>query len=121
MSKVFVAAALMLALGAASVQAEQRGMSKSKLSNLGLSSFEPVSDEAGMEVRGMGRSFAAGAFMATAGTGASGVLSYAFATRRPGAITAGQGLAVSEYIQIFNGSSFSFAAQAFGNSAAFGP
>jgi hypothetical protein len=121
MSKGIWAAALVCILGAAQAQAAQPGMSKSKLSNLGLASFEPVSDSAGMEVRGMGRSFAAGAFISTAATTGSGILSYGFATRRPGAFTTGQGVAVANFQQTFNGTSFVFSAQAMGGSAAFGP
>jgi hypothetical protein len=120
MNKVLVAAALVFALGAASVQAEQP-MSKSKLSSLGLASFQTVSDDAGMEVRGRGRAFAAGAFVSTAGTTGSGMLAYGFATRTPNATTFGSGQAVSNFALQFNGGSFVFAAQAFGGSFAFAP
>lgn len=125
MNKGIWIAALVCVLGVAQAQAEQTGMSKSKLSKLGLSSFEPVSDSAGLAVRGRGkgdsRSFAAGAFISTAATTGSGILSYAFANRRPAATTFGTGQAVSNFAQNYNGSSFVFAAQAFGSSAAFGP
>ncbi len=115
-------AAIIVAIFAVSAaQAEDGRMSNSKLNSLGLTSMELATDAQGMEVRGADRAFASGAFIATAGTSTSGVLSYSFATRRNAAVAGGNGQAVSEFIQIFNGNSYTFAAQAFGNSFAFAP
>ena len=117
-----ICAAILVALFAVSAaQAEEGRMSTSKLNSLGLASMEVATDAQGMEVRGQGRAFASGAFISTAGTSTSGLLSYSFATRRENATTFGNGQAVAEFVQIFNGSSFTFAAQSFGSSFAFAP
>lgn len=116
-------AAIIVAIFAVSAaQAEDGRMSNSKLNSLGLTSMEPATDAQGMEIRGEGRAFAAGAFIAVAGTSASGPLAYNFASaRRPNAIAGGNGFAVADFAQVINGTTFVFSANAFGASAAFAP
>ena len=119
MKNGFLGAILIAIFAVSAAQADDGQMSPSKLSNLGLASMQPATDVQGMEVRGQGRAFASGAFIATAATTTSGVLSYNFQTRRNNATAFGNGQAVAEYVQLFNGTNFTFAAQAFGNSFAY--
>ena len=117
-----IVAAILVALFAVAAHADEGRMSSSKLNQLGLGSLDVASDADGMAVRGSGRTFASGAFMTTAGLSSSGVLGYSFSQHpRPNATSQGQGFAVAEYSQVFNGVTFLFSAQAFGNSFAFAP
>ena len=122
MKNGFLGAILIAVFVFSAAQAEDTHMSKTKLNKLGLASMQPASDAEGLEVRGQGRAFAAGAFIAVAGTSASGPLAYNFASaRRPNAIAGGNGFAVADFAQVINGTTFVFSANAFGASAAFAP
>ena len=119
MTKVFLAAAMICVLIAASAQAEQ-GMSKSKLANLGLASFQPVSDEAGTQVRGQGSMFISGAFISVAGPSSS-TFNYGAGARGANLVGLGGAQTTAGYSVITSNFFRSYNSTAFGRSLAWAP
>lgn len=119
MNKFLLAVAIVCAFSVASARAEQ-GMSKSKLANLGLASFEPVSDEAGSQVRGQGSMFVSGSFISVAGP-SSATFNYGAGARGSNLVGLGGAQLSSEWSVVGTNFFRSYNATAFGRTIAWAP
>jgi len=116
----FLGAILIAVFAVTAAQAEDGRMSRSKLSDLGLSSLQSATDAEGMQVRGQGRMFMSGAHIAFAGPSSSS-FSYGAQAKTKNAFGFGGAQTLAEYTVITNGVSISFNAAAIGRSFAFSP